>query len=139
MLRIMFQEYTTTADYDLMLLQTNQTLEQELFQFKHYIVGLQSMKEAARETPDELSNLHLRWWLKNMLSHVLDLLNATEGSVLMLDEHQAQLEYTVVSGLQPGLVGYRVPAFDGTIGWVIENREACVIPNAIGDARHSPF
>src|SRR5688572_10057455 len=99
----MFQEFTTEIDYDLMR-QTSQKLEQDLFQVQHYIIGLQSMKEAAREQNlDELANAHLRWWLKNMLSHVLDLLAATEGSVLLLDQQQAQLEYTVVSGLQPGL------------------------------------
>jgi len=73
--------------------------------------------------------------MEGIFSRALSLLNAPDGSLMLLDEQNNQLEFILVRGaLSQSLKGHRIPANEGVAGWVVQNAE----PTLVRDARRDP-
>jgi len=110
----------------------NETLRKELGNMREFVQTLNELNVAAREiqSDKELFNL-----LEIIFRKALNLLNAPDGSLLMLDDETNELAFVMVQGtLAQHLIGYRIPADDGIAGWVIANGQ----PTLVRDARRDP-
>ena len=73
--------------------------------------------------------------LGEILDAALDVLKASDGSLLLTDEATGELVFTVVRGSAADrLLGFRVPRGLGIAGWVAEHRE----PQMVRDVRLDP-
>jgi GAF domain-containing protein len=76
--------------------------------------------------------------LRRAFNQATDLLNAPEGSLLLLDEETSELKFVLVRGaLAERLINYRIPADEGIAGWVIQNRKAALVRDVRHDHRFS--
>ena len=75
--------------------------------------------------------------LSNSLDALLDAVNASLGSLLVLDEDDMQLVYVLVNGPQSDaqMVWHRIDAGTGVCGWVLRHREAAIINELPADER----
>ncbi len=75
--------------------------------------------------------------LEAALAGALEALDATDGSLLALDEDSGELVFviTVGSGPPTDLAWQRLPAGVGVADWVVRNRRACVVNDPIDDDR----
>lgn len=74
-----------------------------------------------------------------LLSHILDsamqVLKASDGSLMLVDEQTNELVFAVVRGeAADRLVGYRLPPGQGIAGWVAANKQ----PQIVMDVRRDP-
>ncbi len=77
--------------------------------------------------------------LGDILDTSLAVLKASDGSLMLQDEHTGELVFTVVRGkVADRLIGYRLPKGVGIAGWVVEHCEPQIILNAQHDKRFSP-
>lgn len=73
--------------------------------------------------------------LSGILDVSLEVLKASDGSLLLVDEDKQELVFTVVRGQATDtLVGYRFPMHEGIAGWVVAHRE----PQIVMDVRRDP-
>jgi GAF domain-containing protein len=73
--------------------------------------------------------------LAGILDVSLEVLKASDGSLLLIDEETNQLVFTVVRGqASEQLVGYRFSMNEGIAGWVVSHRE----PQIVMDVRRDP-
>ncbi|MBZ0300626.1 MAG: GAF domain-containing protein, partial [Anaerolineae bacterium] len=110
----------------------HQALHSELAQLRDFVEilkGLTAANEAV--TSDEA----LRTLLHRTFQQSMDLLNAPDGSLLLLDEETHELQFVLVKGmLAENLLNYRISADEGIAGWVMQNASAALVR----DVRHDP-
>ena len=112
----------------------NQVLQRELGKLREFVQTLHTLVERARSADDTA----LMPLLHEIFSHALDLLNAPEGSLLLLDDQTNELQFVLVQGaLGEQLVGYRIPANEGIAGWVVQNAQATLVRDVRRDSRFS--
>ncbi len=112
----------------------NQALHKELGTLREFVHTLHGLVEQARDATD----VALRPLLHDIFSHALDLLDAPEGSLLLLDDHTNELQFVLVQGpLGEQLVGYRIPADEGIAGWVVQHARAALVRDVRRDSRFS--
>lgn len=113
----------------------NQELQRELAQLHSFTEILEQLCEIGdRVTRDE----DLLPLLRRAFNQAADLLNAPEGSLLLLDEETNELQFVLVRGsLAERLMNYRIPADEGIAGWVIQNRAAALVRDVRHDNRFS--
>lgn len=76
--------------------------------------------------------------LRMMFFRSLDLLNAPEGSLLLLDEETDEMVFVLVKGaLAEHLVNYRIPADEGIAGWTMQHRKPALVRDVRHDTRFS--
>lgn len=78
--------------------------------------------------------------LGQMLRDALEIIQAKDGSVLVLDPLSEELAFLLTAGEIPdgALLGYRIPAGRGVAGWVATSRRAVIVNNSSEDARFYP-
>lgn len=75
--------------------------------------------------------------LSNSLDALLEAVSASLGSLLVLDDDNAQLVYVLVNGPQsnPQMTWQRINADTGVSGWVLRHSEAAIVNEALTDER----
>lgn len=75
--------------------------------------------------------------LSNSLDSLLDAVNASLGSLLVLDEDNVQLVYVLVNGTQSSarMAWQRIDAGTGVSGWTLRHGEAAIVNEAHVDER----
>jgi GAF domain-containing protein len=112
-----------------------QALQLELAQLRDFVDILNGLSSASeRMTGDEA----LFPLLHRAFQSAMDLLNAPEGSLLLLDEETNELKFVLVKGaLAENLLNYRIPADEGIAGWVIQQRSPALVRDVRHDVRFS--
>jgi GAF domain-containing protein len=118
------------------------TIQQENIQLKEQVGRLreyvQSMQRLYRAALRLLSEKDIMALLDKTLSYAMQVLDARDGSVLILDEETDELVFVLVLGtVRERLPGYRIPRHDGIAGWVVEHREPLIVNSAHSDTRFS--
>ena len=127
-LRFLQQENTRLMDENRELREENQTLRQVLD-------ALRALQDVSASVTPETNAVGL---LDRILQSALTTIQATAGSLLLLDE-DGSLVFTVVHGdSRNELLNYRLPPGTGLAGWVAEHLEPVIISNARLDPRFSP-
>jgi two-component system sensor histidine kinase KdpD len=96
---------------------------------------LTAISRASRAVSSVLS---LRDVLTLILESARDLLGATEGSVMLLDQDKRNLRLEASVGLGKD-VTREIPVGEGVAGWVAEFREPVVLTGAVADPRFRRF
>jgi GAF domain-containing protein len=128
MIRVQRQENARLQEENKVLHAENQALVD-------YLRALEEVYEAAQElgSEDDLFKL-----LDGLLYHALHLTEASDGSVLLLDEKTHELMFAVVHGdIKGDLRGYRIPADKGIAGWVAAEMKPVIANDARQDWRFS--
>lgn len=113
----------------------NERLHKELKVLREFVDILNELSERAQSVVSDEALLPL---LESTFGKALRLLNAPDGSLLLLDEDTNELVFVLVRGsLASDLKDYRVPASEGIAGWVVENRKAALVRDVRRDARFS--
>jgi GAF domain-containing protein len=112
----------------------NEELRQKLDQLQQFVNTLQLLSEASQDK-GEGTQEHVEWWLNHILGEITTLLDAPEGSLLLIDGDE--LVFKLVRGTAQKLLGKRMPIGEGIAGWVAQNRETVVVPYVEQDERFS--
>lgn len=82
------------------------------------------------------STLDINEIMQALLTQVNELLNAEATSIGLVDKRVNELVYQVAAGIgSEKIVGLRLPANQGVSGWVMENAEPALVPDAATDKR----
>jgi GAF domain-containing protein len=115
------------------LLDENRILREEVMALRDYLAGLRSLQRAAETITTEQDPLAL---LDKILYAALTVIDAADGSVLLLDYETNEMVFAVVHGeLGPTLLGHRMPDDVGIAGWVAKHKEAAIVNNVRADQR----
>ena len=95
---------------------------------------LQVLHDVARSLSSELN---LEPLLHMILASSVQVMGASAGSLLLLDQKTDELVFEVVEGgAGADLEGERVPAGKGIVGWVATHREPLIVDDVNRDDRH---
>jgi GAF domain-containing protein len=115
------------------LLDENRLLREEVMALRDYLNGLRSLQRAAEMITAEEDPMTL---LDKILYYALTVIDAADGSILLLDPETRELVFAVVrGGLEHLLLGHRIPIELGIAGWVAIHREAQIVNNVRSDQR----
>jgi len=114
----------------------NELLTDEINSLRRYIRVLQRLQETVHRFTPEQDILTL---LDETLACALALMDAADGSLLLIDEEADELVFVLVHGaVQETLSGYRFDRQQGIAGWVAEHVEPAIVNNVRSDARFLP-
>jgi len=114
------------------LTQENHDLRQELNGLRHSARALSTLYYFSQQITPQVD---VRQLLANILDSALAGLNATDGSLMLMDEETGALVFAIVRGSAAGrLEGYHLAKGVGIAGWVAEHRQ----PQAVHDVRRDP-
>ncbi len=114
----------------------NQRLQDELDLLREYLKALSALENAADQISCEQEFLPL---LHKILYYALSLLDATDGSVALLDQKTEELVFAIVRGaIEDDLVDFRMPQDEGIMGWVATHGEPTIVNEVDQDWRFSP-
>lgn len=109
-------------------------LKQEYGHAQDRISDLEVLQDVARSLSSELN---LEPLLQMILDSAVRVMDASAGSLLLLDRDANQLIFTVIQGGGgPALEGTRMPADKGIAGWVATHREPLIIDDVNHDGRY---
>jgi GAF domain-containing protein len=111
----------------------NQLLQEEVQRLRRYMDAIQTVMETidAFRPGTEIMPL-----LDRILYNALSVINAQEGSLLVLSDDDTELVFVLSRGnYSDQLVGRRMPAEKGIAGWVVLNRKPTIVNNARADDR----
>lgn len=110
----------------------NEQLQEELRNLREFVQILNDLTRATRSITSDAELLPL---LDDIFTRALNLLNAPDGSLMLLDDETDEMVFVLVRGvLAANLRGYRIPASEGIAGWVIKNAQ----PTLVRDVRRDP-
>jgi Nif-specific regulatory protein len=110
-----------------------QLLLDEVFALRRYIRALQDLQGTVQHFTPEQDVLTL---LDETLQCAMALLDATDGSLMLIDEETDELVFVLVRGdVSETLTGYRFDRQQGIAGWAVEHGEPVVINNVRSDPR----
>lgn len=110
----------------------NRDLRVALSALQESVRALSELYLIAQEVDSETNVVRL---LTGILDSALEVLKASDGSLLLIDEETGELVFTVVRGEKSEeLVGYRLAKGQGIAGWVTDNRQ----PQIVLDVRRDP-
>ncbi len=113
----------------------NERLQVELQSLREFVQVLNELAEQAKVATNDEALMPM---LETTFAKALRLLNAPDGSLMLLDEDSQELVFILVRGaLAADLKGFRVSAREGVAGWVIEHREAALVRDVRRDPRFS--
>lgn len=96
--------------------------------------GLQDLTARLTPTTDVLA------LLGDLLASVLTVVNASDGSLMLVDEETKELVFAVVHGqAKERLTGYRLSHGSGIAGWVASHRQPQIVQDVRRDTRFSPL
>jgi GAF domain-containing protein len=111
----------------------NEALSTEVEALRHYIRSLQRFQTMVQRFTPEHDVLEL---LEQTLDSAMELMDANDGSLLLLDEETDELVFVLVYGaVRETLPGYRFNAHQGIAGWVLDHEEPQIVNNARADKR----
>ena len=114
----------------------NQELRDEIRALQEYLDAVALLDEAAGRLSSEQELIPL---LDKIFYYVLTVLDASDGSIALLDEENDRLIFTVVQGqVEKTLVNYQMPRDQGIIGWVVQHGEPVISNDIEQDPRFSP-
>jgi sigma-B regulation protein RsbU (phosphoserine phosphatase) len=114
----------------------NQLLVNETQALRRYISALQRLQETVHLFTPEQDILSL---LDETLGCALELLDAADASLLLIDEETDELVFVLVHGaVGDTLYGQRFDRRRGIAGWVAEHVEPVVVNNVRADPRFLP-
>jgi GAF domain-containing protein len=113
----------------------NERLQEELKSLREFVQVLNDLSEQAKAATSDDALMPM---LETTFAKALGILNAPDGSLMLLDEDTQELVFILVRGALAGdLKGYRVAAGDGIAGWVINHRQATLVRDVRRDPRFS--
>jgi GAF domain-containing protein len=111
----------------------NEQLRGELRNLREFVAALNDLAAQAAKLKGDSELMPL---LNIILNKALNLLNAPDGSLALLDESTHELVFVLVVGqLASDLTGYHLPADEGIAGWVIQNGEPELVRDVRRDTR----
>lgn len=116
------------------LQEENRALREEVLSLRQYLDSLHALSEAINQfSPDQ----EIMPLLDRILYNAMLVINAKDGSLLVLDEETDELVFVLARGEveQDQLTGHRVPPGKGIAGWVVSNRKPTIVNNAPADSR----
>jgi sigma-B regulation protein RsbU (phosphoserine phosphatase) len=118
------------------LQEDNKQLREENQALRTYVAAVGELHRAVSKITSADNLLSL---LNKILYNALTVLDASDGSVMLLDEDSSELVFVLVHGDVEGkLQGYRISKDMGIAGWVATNREPLIVNDARKDWRFSP-
>ncbi|NDJ51581.1 MAG: GAF domain-containing protein [Chloroflexi bacterium] len=116
------------------LKEENEGLLYEVEKLRGYLDAIDTLLEAFTDLDADAEIMPL---LDRLLHNALRVINANDGSLLVLDEDTSELVFVIAHGdIDPELiVGRRIPAERGIAGWVVQNRAPTVVQNTQVDDR----
>jgi GAF domain-containing protein len=113
----------------------NKELQEEVQNLRNFVAALTNLYEAADGFQDDSE---LFPTLRTILLQAMHILNAPDGSLLLLDDETGELVFVIVEGnLKDKLTNHRIPGDEGIAGWVVINQKATLVRNTGTDARFS--
>ena len=115
----------------------NTALREEIRSLRTFIDSMQNLMEAVEQPLPEAELMEL---LSDVLESALATINASDGSLLVLDEDTNELVFVITHGYaaKEQLAWQRLPPGEGIAGWVAENRRATIVNDAQADDRFYP-
>lgn len=114
------------------LREENRSLKEELSVLRSSVRALSALQDLIQHLTPGVNVLTM---LDDLLASALAVVDAEDGSLLLLDEERQELVFAVVHGqARQRLTGYRMPRQQGIAGWVVENRR----PRVVRDVRLDP-
>ncbi len=111
----------------------NQLLTDEVHALRRYIRALQELQETVQRFTPEQDILDL---LDETLECAMALLDATDGSLMLIDEETDELVFVLVQGtVRETLPGYRFDRQQGIAGWAAEQAKPVIVNNVHTDPR----
>jgi GAF domain-containing protein len=115
------------------LQEENRRLREEVYALHHYVEAASTLVEAidSLDPGDEIMPL-----LDRVLYVALTVIDAKDGSLLVLDDETGELVFVLAHGdvEESKLVGVRLPPGEGIAGWVAQHGK----PAIVNDARRDP-
>ena len=113
----------------------NERLTEELHNLRDFVQILNDLTQTAATISSDAELLPL---LNDIFMKALKLMNAPDGSLMLLDDENDELVFVLVRGsLAANLEGYRIPAGEGIAGWVVQNAAAALVRDVRRDPRFS--
>jgi signal transduction protein with GAF and PtsI domain len=110
----------------------NERLQEELRNLREFVEILHDLTLSADAVHSDADLMPL---LEKVFLKTLNLLNAPDGSLLLLDDQTNELGFVLVKGtLAANLIGYRISATEGIAGWVMQHGR----PTLVHDVRRDP-
>ena len=111
----------------------NQLLINETQALRRYVRALQRLQKTVQRFTPEQDVLAL---LDETMACALALLDATDGSLMLIDEETDELVFVLVHGaVRETLTGHRFDRRKGIAGWVAEHVEPAIVSNVRTDTR----
>jgi len=114
----------------------NQLLTDEVHALRRYVRALQALQETIQRFTPEQDVLAL---LDRTLNCALELLDAIDGSLMLIDDETDELVFVLVHGVgRETMVGHRFDRRRGIAGWVAEHVQPAIVGNVRADSRFLP-
>ncbi len=114
------------------LAQENDDLRQEVVALRQSVRALSSLFYVSQNIT---AAIDVRQLLSEILDTSLQVLKASDGSIMLVDDDSGALVFSVVRGTAADdLVGYRLPPEKGIAGWVAQHHQ----PQVVRDVRRDP-
>ncbi len=111
----------------------NRLLTDEVRALRRYIRVLQRLQQTVHRFTPEQDILSL---LDKTLEGAMTLLDATDASLMLIDEDSDELVFVLVHGaVRETLPGYRIDRREGIAGWAAEHSQAVIVNNVRADPR----
>jgi GAF domain-containing protein len=131
------QSYQLMANEIAQLRDENKQLRDQVHQYGEFIAALMELDRAAGRVRSNEELVHL---FSRILTDALVIVESQDGSLALLDDEAAELQFVIVHGDAAGqLTGYRMPSNEGIAGWVVANQQPVRIENARLDERFWPY
>lgn len=115
------------------LREENEELKDELYALRRYIDSIHALIDSVEDLDPSSPIMPL---LERTLFNAQSVVNATEGSLLILDEDNDELVFVLSRGaMSDRLQGRRMPHDKGIAGWVVHNGKPTIVNNARADDR----
>ncbi len=113
------------------------TLREQHQTLSRFVGSLERLLSSA-DNPDRAPDL--LELLGQMLRDAMEIIQAKDGSVLVLDPVSQELAFLLTAGDVPedALLGQRIPAGQGVAGWVAASRRPVIVNNSSEDGRFYP-
>jgi GAF domain-containing protein len=131
------QSYQLMAAEIAQLRDENRQLRDQLHQHREFMAALMELDRTADRVRSDEELVHL---LSRILIEALTIVESQDGSLALLDDEAAELQFVIVHGdAAASLTGYRMPSNQGIAGWVVINQQPVRIENARLDERFWPY
>jgi GAF domain-containing protein len=131
------QSYQLMAAEIAQLRDENKQLRDQVHRYREFMAALMELDQAAERVRGDEELLRL---LSRILTDALAIVESQDGSLALLDDEAAELQFVIVHGdAEALLTSYRMPSDEGIAGWVVANQQAVRIENVGLDERFWPY